>query len=117
MGTSELYPTDLESLKKVVTAEFFVGSGPGGQNRNKVESGVRLRHPSGIVVEAEDTPSQARNRDIALERLRQRLIEQQRPRKKRIPTKVPRASKRARLQEKRVRSARKQERQPPPLEQ
>lgn len=117
MSTSELYPTDLESLKKVVTAEFFVGSGPGGQNRNKVESGVRLRHPSGIVVEAEDTPSQARNRDIAFERLRERLIERQRPRKERIPTKVPRSAKKARLQEKRLRSTRKQERQQPPFEQ
>jgi protein subunit release factor B len=105
------YPTDLESLKKAVTTEFFVGSGPGGQNRNKVETGVRLRHPSGIVVEAEDTPSQARNRDIAFERLQKRLIELQQPRKVRIPTKVPRASKKARLQEKRVRSTRKQERQ------
>ena len=107
------YPTDRESLRKAVVTEFFVGSGPGGQNRNKVETGVRLRHLSGIVVEADDTPSQARNRDIAFKRLQRRLRYQQRTIKPRIPTKVPRASKKARLQEKRVRSARKQERQQP----
>ena len=104
------YATDRASLERDTDIKFFIGSGPGGQNRNKVESGVRLRHLSGIVVEAEDTPFQARNRDIAFERLQKRLRELQRPRKARIPTKVPRASKKARLQEKRVRSARKQER-------
>ena len=111
------YATDQASLEKDTDITFFIGSGPGGQNRNKVETGVRLRHPSGIVVETEDTPSQARNKDIAFERLQKRLIERQRPRKARIPTKVPRASKKARLQEKRARSARKQDRQPPPIEQ
>ena len=111
MATSNRYATDRESLGRDTEIEFFRGSGPGGQNRNKVETGVRLRHPSGIVVEAEDTPSQARNRDIAFARLQKQLVELQRPRKPRVPTKVPRASKKARLQEKRVRSTRKQERQ------
>lgn len=112
------YATDQESLERETEIEFFRGSGPGGQNRNKVESGVRLRHiSSGIVVEAEDARSQTQNRERAFDRLRASLEKLNNPPALRIPTKVPRASKRTRLQEKHIRSARKQERQQPPLEQ
>lgn len=49
-------------------------SGPGGQKRNKTESAVRLRHgPSGIIVIASESRSQAENRVRALKRLRQAL--------------------------------------------
>jgi len=49
-------------------------SGPGGQKRNKTESAVRLRHgPSGIIVIASESRSQAENRARALKRLRQAL--------------------------------------------
>ena len=113
----EQYPTDQVSLERDTEITFFVGSGPGGQNRNKVESGVRLRHiPSGVVVEAEDARSQAQNRGHAFARLKIRLVKLNHPSAPRIPTKVPRSEKRARLQEKRVRSARKQDRQPPSIE-
>ena len=38
--------------------EFFVASGPGGQHRNRTESGVRLTHrPTGIVVLATERRS------------------------------------------------------------
>lgn len=115
--TTEKYATDQASLERDTDITFFIGSGPGGQNRNKVETGVRLYHrPSGITIEAGRRSSQARNREIAFERLKMRLEKLNHPPAPRIPTKVPRASKRARLQEKRVRSARKQERQQPPLE-
>ncbi|HEX5370731.1 MAG TPA: peptide chain release factor-like protein, partial [Dehalococcoidia bacterium] len=50
------------------------GSGPGGQKRNKTESAVRLRHkPSGLIVIAEESRSQAENRVRALKRLRRAL--------------------------------------------
>ena len=116
MATSNQYATDRASIEKDTDITFFIGSGPGGQNRNKVESGVRLRHPSGIVVEAEDARTQGQNRKLAFERLKARLEILNNPPAPRIFTKVSRSEKRARLQKKRIRSARKQDRQPPPME-
>ncbi len=54
----------------------YRGSGPGGQHRNKVESGVRARHvPSGIVVTADTNRSWWNNRQTAMAELRRRLEE------------------------------------------
>jgi hypothetical protein len=49
----------------------YRASGPGGQHRNKTESAIRLRHPSGVSAIAEDTRSQGENRAIALRRIRE----------------------------------------------
>ena len=54
--------------------DTYRASGPGGQKRNKTESAVRLRHkPTGLIVIAEESRSQAENRSRALRRLRKAL--------------------------------------------
>lgn len=46
-------------------------SGPGGQHRNKVETGIQLVHgATGLTVEASERRSQAQNRTVAIRRLR-----------------------------------------------
>jgi len=59
-----------------ITWDTFRSSGPGGQNVNKLETAVRLRHaPSGIIVECQETRSQGQNRDKAMRMLKSQLYE------------------------------------------
>jgi protein subunit release factor A len=95
-------PADDEALLAQCRVETFRAGGPGGQHQNVTESGVRLVHlPTGIRVVAREERSQHRNRALALRRLRERLEKLRRRRKPRIPTGVPRAQKRKRLDAKR----------------
>lgn len=90
---------------------FFTAGGPGGQHRNKTESGVRLAHlPTGVLVTATERRSQARNRSAALARLRLRLEALARRPEPRRATRPTRASKERRLREKRHRGERKAQR-------
>jgi protein subunit release factor B len=86
---SESYATDRESLERDSDIEFFVAGGPGGQHRNKVATGVRLRHrPSGIVIAASERRSQSANRDAAYARLAARLEALAQRDAPRLPTRV-----------------------------
>jgi ribosome-associated protein len=108
-------------------------SGPGGQHANVTASRIeavfdveasaslnadqrrRLREKLGdrVTAVAQDARSQARNRELALERLREKLAAGLARPKRRRPTRPSRAARQQRLEDKRRRSQRKAERRRP----
>ncbi|MEL7122111.1 MAG: peptide chain release factor 1 [Bacteroidota bacterium] len=69
---------DVNINKADLKVDTFRSSGAGGQHVNKTESGVRFTHlPTGIVAESQDGRSQIKNREIALQRLYQKIYETQ----------------------------------------
>ncbi len=90
---------------------FFIASGPGGQHRNKTETGVRLHHrPSQVTVTATERRSQLQNRGEALERLRATLTKLAHVDAPRVPTRPGKGAKRRRLAGKKHVSGKKQSR-------
>jgi ribosome-associated protein len=111
------YDTDPKALAREVVVETYRSSGPGGQRKNKTETAVRLTHvQSGITVIATEYRSQAQNRQLAFERLRERLVKLNRPRRRRISTSVPGSVIESRKEAKKIHSKKKRLRQLSPKE-
>src|SRR6266545_7698042 len=111
-------------------------SGPGGQHANVTASRVEAvfeiaesaaltdeqkrrlaaRHGERVTAVAQDARSQARNRELALERLREKLAAGLAVPRKRHPTRPTRAARQRRLDTKRRRGERKRGRKPPPID-
>ena len=97
--------------EKEIKVEYLRASGPGGQRKNKKETGVRLTHlPTGVSATATERRHRAINLTEAFSRLADRIKDVTKVRKPRKKTTPPHIEREVRLSEKKRRSVRKENR-------
>jgi len=100
------------NIKKEVAIYFYKSRGPGGQRKNKKETAVKIHHiPTGITVRATEYRSQAKNKELAFERLIKKLAKLKEKKKRRIPTKKPFSVRKREFEEKKKYSEKKKKRE------
>ena len=110
-------PASDEDLLRECRFDTFRANGPGGQHVNKTETAVRLTHlPSGLTVTAQAERSQYRNKQLCLQKLREKIARLNYIPTARVATRPKRSAKNKTLAEKAKRSRVKRLRSKPSAE-
>ncbi len=98
--------------KNEIKIYYYKSSGPGGQRKNKKLTSVKIVHiPTGISAKGTEFRFQAKNKEIALKRLEEKIRKLKEKKKPRIKTEKPLYAKIKQIEEKKKKSEKKKLRQ------